>query len=829
MASLCLGTSWTLVLAVSVALSVLSFAHAQEPAATPADGPPRARVIPPVTWPAGEPVPDGGSVEALIVVGRDGLGQLEECAASETVCDGLRAALFEASFEPARVGGQAVPSRVRVRFAVSAPVAAAPSAPQSATPAGSATATTAVPAADGRLPLADEPALPLDDGASDYGAVAAVERTRPTARALELAEMREVPGAFGDPFRVIDTMPGVVPLFTGLPYVFVRGAPPSATVYFYDGIPMPALFHLGLGPAVVHPAMVGPIDFFAGVAPARYGRKTGGVVAGKAALRPLKPGVHGELELRLIDLQAYVAKPLGRGGRVEVAARYGYPGLLLKFFSPETVFQYWDYQMRSKVRLSRHAEAQLVVLGSYDLVGTREGLTVTRNLELQFHRIEARLVERRDAFTLTSALVAGFERSGLGDNLDVEAYRIGPKVWIEAPIGRLSLRVGADMLATSGKIITSDGEPGSTFSPSAFLPAASQGGAKNVGNNAIAPPDAVAATATAASSQSNVERPQLRLSNDSAYLGAAGRNVIGAYAELLWPLSSRWELEAGLRADTWLTGSRTQSAGEPRAVLRYQPIEPLVLHAAAGLAYQPAVFQIPLPGVSDVAIDQGLQRSIQSEVGGALKLPQSFSVESTTFVHYYTNMVSFERPPEQPPCDPNADDCPEPKTFSRFSALSYGTELLVRRAYKELVSGWLSYTLSKATGTYEDGRTLIPNFDVRHVGNLVLQWRITENWHVAFRGYGQSGRFPLSAATEIDPRKAARLPPFYRGDLQLARLWQRPWGELRFTFDWLNATFQRDPFSWDCGTSPLGSSDKCQVEYVPFPITLPMLGVRGTY
>ena len=119
---------------------------------------------------------------------------------------------------------------------------------------------------------------------------AVVTRPEPTAHSISLEQIREVPGAFGDPFRAIEALPGVVPVMSGVPYVYVRGAPPSATAYFYDEIQMPALFHLGLGPAVVHPAMVGPIDFYPGVAPARYGRKTGGVVAGKAAFRPLKPG-----------------------------------------------------------------------------------------------------------------------------------------------------------------------------------------------------------------------------------------------------------------------------------------------------------------------------------------------------------------------------------------------------------------------------------------------------------------------------------------------------------------------------------------------------------
>ena len=68
---------------------------------------------------------------------------------------------------------------------------------------------------------------------------------------------------------------------------------------------------------------------------------------------------------------------------------------------------------------------------------------------------------------------------------------------------------------------------------------------------------------------------------------------------------------------------------------------------------------------------------------------------------------------------------------------------------------------------------------------------------------------------------------FVRGDFQISRLWPRPWGELRFTFEWLNFTFQREPTGWIC--SQMNPTAACKVEYSPFPITVTMLGVRGTY
>ena len=121
-----------------------------------------------------------------------------------------------------------------------------------------------------------------------------------------------MPGSVGDPWRALEALPGVVPVLSGLPYVYLRGAPPSATQYLYDEIPVPALYHLAVGPAVIHPRMVGPLTLYSGVAPARYGRATGGVVVAEG---PGQGADQVELELRLLDVSAY-ARADALGGSV---------------------------------------------------------------------------------------------------------------------------------------------------------------------------------------------------------------------------------------------------------------------------------------------------------------------------------------------------------------------------------------------------------------------------------------------------------------------------------------------------------------------------------
>ncbi|HTJ82972.1 MAG TPA: hypothetical protein VL400_14730, partial [Polyangiaceae bacterium] len=64
------------------------------------------------------------------------------------------------------------------------------------------------------------PSSPLDV------TVAGVKKP-PSVSSLTRAEVRALPGAFGDPFRAIEILPGVTPIVSGLPFFYVRGAPPG--------------------------------------------------------------------------------------------------------------------------------------------------------------------------------------------------------------------------------------------------------------------------------------------------------------------------------------------------------------------------------------------------------------------------------------------------------------------------------------------------------------------------------------------------------------------------------------------------------------------------
>jgi hypothetical protein len=175
-------------------------------------------------------------------------------------------------------------------------------------------------------------------------------------------EAHSLPGAFGDPLRTVDLMPGIVPVVSGLPFFYVRGAPPGNTGYFIDGVRVPLVFHLALGPSVVHPGLIDHMDFYPGAYPARLGRFIGGIVDAQTRRDAPEPTVQGNL--RLLDVGGLAETPFdGAQGSALVAGRFGYPGLLLPLFAPDTRLSYWDYQTRVRYRVG---EGETCPRGSSD-------------------------------------------------------------------------------------------------------------------------------------------------------------------------------------------------------------------------------------------------------------------------------------------------------------------------------------------------------------------------------------------------------------------------------------------------------------------------------
>ena len=178
------------------------------------------------------------------------------------------------------------------------------------------------------------------------------DQRAPAVSSFSRAEVRQLPGAFGDPFRAIEVLPGVTPIISGLPFFYVRGAPPGNVGYFVDGVRVPYLFHAAAGPSVIHPGMVERVDLYPGGYPASFGRFAGGIVSGEAT-EP-RQELHGEANIGLFDAGAMVETGFAGGrGTALVGGRYSYTAALVSLLAPTIDLAYHDYTRPASRTTSR--------------------------------------------------------------------------------------------------------------------------------------------------------------------------------------------------------------------------------------------------------------------------------------------------------------------------------------------------------------------------------------------------------------------------------------------------------------------------------------------
>lgn len=622
------------------------------------------------------------------------------------------------------------------------------------------------------------------------------------------AEVKQLPGAFGDAFRAIEAMPGVTPIVSGLPYFLVRGAPPGNTGFFIDGVKVPALFHLGVGAAVVHPGLIDRVDFYPGGYPARFGRFTGGILSGE--LTPPKEHTHAEASVRLLDAGGLVDVPFADGrGEVEASGRYGYPGPLLSLFAPNVGLSYWDYQTRVRWNLDDRNQIGAFIFGSYDDLTSLDSNTGKwfELLGIQFHRVDLRW-DRKTSETgrLRVALTLGYDRSEAGSvsspattgnsfggttvststQYAIESETVGLRSeWVDSLTPEIDARAGADVVV----------EPYDVVAPGT--------GPFNTNNAASA------------------------LGSSATHFTQIDVNS-GAYGELDWRPAPRVDLRPGLRLDAFTSRSPTgtsllggdsgtgRAAGgvDPRLSARWEMTSWLAWIAALGVAHQASNIPLPSPGLQFSQLARGLQSSYQYSAGAELQLPLKFTATIDAFLQDYTGIADLY------------ETCPAGQASCTFDGRAVGMELMVRRKLTERFTGWLSYTLSSSVrDSYWQNHWIsrLSEFDRPHVVNLVLAADLGKRWRAGARLMAYSG-LPYSTSTGIEGPPNAREPPFVRLDLRLEKKWQALGGTLTLVFEWLNALLSQEAF----GTTCSGQVPQCQPQEIG-PITFPSIGVEEVW
>jgi TonB family protein len=763
------------------------------------------------------PYPDGatGDADVLLelVIEADGtVSSVAVAEGEEPFAEQARAAASTWRFTPARQNGAPIRARIRARIGFQqhrALVAGEAGAPPPASSAAVPLATTSPslqrsPTAASFIVATPEPPLEV---------TVRGRRREAGQTTLSAADVRAVPGAFGDSFRAIEALPGVTPLVSGLPYFFVRGAPPNDHGYYVDGIRVPLLFHIGIGQAVIHPGLIDRVDFFPGAAPAAHGGFVGAIIAGQT--REPAPALRAEANLRLVDAGALLESPVDGGrGSVLVAGRYGYPGPILGAISSGLDLSYWDYQARATWRLTDRDTVGLFAFGSHDYLATASpsGDPTARPIEQvvsDFHRIDLRYDHALPEGRLRIALTGGHDRQGAAPTY-IEDNSAGLRLELEARASEsLRIRGGASLHLDAYGFTQNPTGPNDPPVPSTADP------------------------------------PPTNL-------------VVSAHADVIWRIGSRVEVTPGARFELFAS-SRAEAPGattrvrttvpafDPRLSARIALTPSLAWLSTAGISHQyPALRAggLPPPVLTVPGFPVGqreLQTALQASQGVELGLPADVVLTATGFLSRWSGLTDLtggcvEVNGESPGPAPNWV-CPDSRPITGHA---YGLEVLVRRPLSKRLAGWVSYTLSRSIRHARfvnpaggvDEATVPSDADRTHVLNAVLAYQLGAHWRLGGRGLFYTGApySQLQGAVPVPPYNAYRTPSFFRLDVRLERRWSfGKSGSVALVIEGQNVTLSREysGIALDCMDSP-GVATQCTHGKVG-PITLPSVGIEAFF
>ncbi|MBZ4422315.1 TonB-dependent receptor domain-containing protein [Myxococcus sp. RHSTA-1-4] len=660
-------------------------------------------------------------------------------------------------------------------------------------------------------------------------------RTEVTRITLREQELREVPGTQGDPFRVVMLMPGVASVASGLGYPVVRGGQPAATGYFLDGVRVPMLYHLLLGPAVVHPDFIDTIDFYPGSPPVQYGRVLGGAVEGRLS-RPREDRLHATVYADLINAGGFIEYPFEKTGTsVTVAGRYSYTGLLIPLayaiFNDEEDHPlhagFWDYQLRVEQKLGE-GRLRLFALGSSDDAGESSGDYeggMGGSIVSRFHRVDLRG---------THPLAGGEGELGLTVGLDevgLEGIRT-----LEQPDGKLlPMKVGVYGLDQ----LTFSARAGWKRRLSDALEVHAGGDVEH---------RRVATTTTG-----TARPPGWRPSDEAHPLKQPSSlgTFSGAFAAVTWRPSERWMVLPGARVDAYhLVPGITHVAVEPRLSVRHALTETLTLKGGAGLFHQPPTVLLHLPAMDVSGLRYGLQEGAQFDVGAEWKAAEGLELTADAFYNPLSRTVEFDVKQVLENRQRRGLLRGDPVA----SGYAYGLDLMARHPLGGNWFGWVTYSFlqskrHKQFPRYNDDTTVRETaeadlpfaFEQAHVFNAALSYKLRNNWTLGTVLHFNTGRpesGEISSVTQRgtqignqrtwvreDADQVSRLRPFFRVDFRAAKSWAMDDFNLEASLDVLNLSLQQEVFAYEYTRR----NGKLQRKPLGVPVVVPLLGLKGSY
>lgn len=633
-----------------------------------------------------------------------------------------------------------------------------------------------------------------------------------TRRTLQRQQLTSVPGTFGDPIRVIQTLPGMQRAPFGLGLLLVRGSNPDDTGIYVDGHEVPSLFHFLGGPSIFNVEMLESIDLYPGGFPARFGRHHGGAVA--LELRPTKSdGIHGSAKVDFIDTGGYLRAPITKDLSIAVSGRRSYIDAFLGFVLPEppaggqriVTPVYYDYAGRLDYNLHADGRLSVFAIGSSDTLRVLDqdpdsAVSTDLNTSVKFFRIIGSYV-RPFGDDLKLSLSPAWGRDTLSFT-GAQAEAAGPFTSVGIVNSNLSYRA-----RVTGRI-----------SKRLYLDTGLDVLSRITSYEALIPID------DSLINTNGVDIPPSQVFRGVSSLG------MGVHLDLGIDITSKLKLVPSARFDTYIIDGQDRASVDPRLIARYQLSKDFLLKGYIGEFSQP-----PQPEAVDFRFgnpDVGIEHATHFGFGYEWKPDRLWSIDSEIYYVRRRNLVVFSQDIVQE----------EDGTFKNVNFLnegrrnSYGFEILVKREISEHAFGWLSYTFSRSHQRQHPGQDYIATaFDQPHVMNAVASWKPGRGFELGVRFQLASGRpdTPVLGATynadtgQYVPvrgeRNSVRVPLFTQLDVRAEKMWIYNTWSLGAYIDIINVTNAEN-----VEATQYDYRFRESAPITSFPI-LPTLGLRGTW
>ena len=623
-----------------------------------------------------------------------------------------------------------------------------------------------------------------------------------TRRTLSIEEIRRVPGTFGDPVRVVQTLPGAArtPFGTGL--LVIRGADPEDSGVYIDGVRVPIIYHLTGTTSVLSPDLIESVDYLPGGYGVQYGRTMGGTVDVKTKTTFEENGkiVWGT---DILDSQVYYEGRPDKKHRqgLAVGLRRSYVDVFIPIFTSGTGFEikprYWDYQLKWVPTLEGGNEMSAFVYGFDDILraatpddvaqgsdqDTQGDLAIGYNSHRFLFRYAHPVSETLD-FEVVPSFGIDTVKTSLGTEFGLRSTNYVAQVRAQAtwkPIPEFELEPGLDFFGGFWRF-----EFLSAVNIEAF-------------DDPLAERESVAFDG-----RGTAWSPDLFLRSN------------------LRPLengSDRWLITPGVRLNTVVLDANGEVAGseplpvtsdirlDPRLLTRFQIVpEKFSIKAATGLYHQPPQPQEAV-GVG-AASTTGFERSWSTSVGWEQRLSQAITWDVDLFYRRMDRLIVF---------DENWSGFGSNPYVNGGDGRAYGMELLVRHDPVGRFFGWVSYTLSRASrrdpfacddvGDAPEDRLLgtgacwyLFDFDQTHIFSAQAGYDLPRDFGISLQVQYVTGN-PSSAfdtgvydadsdaytGFRASPYNGERLPPYFQTSLRIDKLWTfRKW-QLETYVDLLNA------------------------------------------